>query len=571
MVRQNHLTPYLLIFLLAVVLFVPFLGSVPLFDWDEVNFAESAREMLLTGNYFQVQVNYQPFWEKPPLFFWLQVLSMKAFGINDFAARFPNALCGCVTLLLIFHLGKKYFSLRTGWLWVACYLGALTPHLYFKSGIIDPWFNLFIFLGIVQLARAAVLDHSPKRMGIYLLAGACIGLAILTKGPVAVLIVLLCLFVFWLSRGFSLFFHWKDVVLFTIGCAVVSFAWYGPETLKNGIWFIREFMQYQAELFTQPVATHGQPWYYHPLVILVGCFPISIIAIRGWGEILTKTEEQKVFKQWMSILFWVVLILFSLVKTKIVHYSSLCYLPLTFLAALAIENVWNGKIQFRRTLLVLLAVTGTGLGILFTAIPLLMSNAGLKARLIATMKDDFAVANFSQPVVWGGWEFLIGIAFTVCVIVGIVLLAKKKYRNGFLLLLVSTGVTLQLFLLAVVPKIEQYSQGGAVEFLTSLQGKDCYVETLGYKSYAQYWYPKVPPREPEPAALQAFILENSARYAEVPATDRFRQLYIDWLLHGQIDKPAYFICKNIHYAEYSSHPNLEKTGEKGGFVFLKRK
>lgn len=52
--------------LLAFVFFVPYLGNVHLFDWDEINFAESAREMLATGNYLRVQIDYQPFWEKPP-------------------------------------------------------------------------------------------------------------------------------------------------------------------------------------------------------------------------------------------------------------------------------------------------------------------------------------------------------------------------------------------------------------------------------------------------------------------------------------------------------------------------
>ena len=73
-------------------LFFPFLGQSHLFDWDEINFAEAAREMIVTGDYLRVQINFQMFWEKPPFFIWLQVLSMKSFGINEFAARFPNAL-----------------------------------------------------------------------------------------------------------------------------------------------------------------------------------------------------------------------------------------------------------------------------------------------------------------------------------------------------------------------------------------------------------------------------------------------------------------------------------------------
>ena|ERR1019366_3898412 len=90
----------LLIIVIALLLFVPFLGAVHLFDWDEINFAECAREMLVTKNYFSVTINFQPFWEKPPLFIWMQALSMNIFGVSEFAARLPNAICGVITLLI---------------------------------------------------------------------------------------------------------------------------------------------------------------------------------------------------------------------------------------------------------------------------------------------------------------------------------------------------------------------------------------------------------------------------------------------------------------------------------------
>ncbi|MDZ4847340.1 MAG: glycosyltransferase family 39 protein, partial [Chitinophagales bacterium] len=150
----SHLPASLFIILTGAVLFIPFLGRVHLFDWDEINFAESAREMLVTGNYARVQIDFQPFWEKPPLYFWLQTLSMKLFGVNEFAARFPNAVCGILTLSLLFFFGKKYFDTTFAWLWVFAFTGSFLPHFYFKSGIIDPWFNLFIFSGVALLIEA---------------------------------------------------------------------------------------------------------------------------------------------------------------------------------------------------------------------------------------------------------------------------------------------------------------------------------------------------------------------------------------------------------------------------------
>lgn len=55
--------------IIAAVAFLPFLGGVHLFDWDEINFAEIAREMYLSGDWLKMQINYTVFTEKPPLFF----------------------------------------------------------------------------------------------------------------------------------------------------------------------------------------------------------------------------------------------------------------------------------------------------------------------------------------------------------------------------------------------------------------------------------------------------------------------------------------------------------------------
>ncbi|MEI8100837.1 MAG: glycosyltransferase family 39 protein, partial [Bacteroidota bacterium] len=66
MVSKIHV--HLLITALAAILFLPGLGLIHLFDWDELNFAESAREMVFSRNYNYVQIAFEPFWEKPPLF-----------------------------------------------------------------------------------------------------------------------------------------------------------------------------------------------------------------------------------------------------------------------------------------------------------------------------------------------------------------------------------------------------------------------------------------------------------------------------------------------------------------------
>ena len=148
MKRSTPLIDILFIVGSSLLLFFTFLGNIHFFDWDEINFAECAREMIVSNDYWHVQIDFKPFHEKPPLFIWLQVLSMKLFGVNEFAARFPNAVCGLLTLLTLYRIGVKHYHRSFAMLWVLCYMGSILPHFYFKSGIIDPWFNYFIFLSL---------------------------------------------------------------------------------------------------------------------------------------------------------------------------------------------------------------------------------------------------------------------------------------------------------------------------------------------------------------------------------------------------------------------------------------
>lgn len=143
----------LTIILVTGLLFIPFLGNVHLFDWDEINFAEAAREMIKSGNYLTVQIDFQPFWEKPPLFIWMQVLSMKIFGINEFAARFPNAVCGIVTSLAIFKIGKRLKDENSGIIWVCVYMYVL----YFLFFILN---QESLTPGLICLFSLVFITHS---------------------------------------------------------------------------------------------------------------------------------------------------------------------------------------------------------------------------------------------------------------------------------------------------------------------------------------------------------------------------------------------------------------------------
>lgn len=529
---------YFLIILLGSVLFIPFLGRTHLFDWDEINFAESAREMLVTGNYSRVMIDYVPFWEKPPLFFWLQAISMKIFGINEFAARFPNAICGIITLCLIFFLGRKYFDAAFGWLWVLAYIGSFLPHFYFKSGIIDPWFNLFIFTGIAFLTEASSRKTPSEKH--FALSGLFAGMAILTKGPVGLLIILLAGVIYLFSNA-----KWisaKSLGYFVFTTLAISSIWVGSEVIQNGTGLLQEFIEYQVRLFSTTGAGHSGPFYYHAMVLLVGCFPASLFAINGLLKRNGADPVQLNIRLWMIVLFMVVLILFSIARTKIIHYSSLCYLPLTFLAAWEIYFRVKAERKISKVLSAILLALGLAIGFVAVLIPYFGNHTEL---IIPYIKDSFAKAGLEAEVDWSPLLMFIGITYAITTAASFILL-NKNLKQGVTLLFASTCIFIQAVMFSFAPRIERYSQGAAIDFYKSLQGKDVYVEVLGFKSFAHLFYTRKQPQD------------NPKNH------DR------EWLLHGDIDKSVYFVCKINKAKKYVSIPQLKEIGRKNGFVFFSR-
>ncbi|MCB0497892.1 MAG: glycosyltransferase family 39 protein [Cyclobacteriaceae bacterium] len=528
--------PYL-IALAGVIFFLPFLGKTHLFDWDEINFAESAREMLVTGDYFRVRVGFLPFWEKPPFFFWLQAASMKLFGVNEFAARFPNAVFGIITLLTLYFIGKKERNSRFGLIWALLFFGSILPHMYFKSGIIDPVFNYFIFTAIYFLMLAFHKDENKLRNSA--ISGALIGLAVITKGPVGFLLLLLTFLVVLVVYRFKKWPRLKDVLVFALATFVVTFAWYGAELIEHGPWFLVEFIKYQIELFSQPVAGHEQPIYYHFVVVFLGCFPMSVLALGSFNK---KTTHDNLMAKWMMTLFWVVMILFTIVTTKIVHYSSMAYLPLSFLATLYIDRKLVNDQPIPKGIVWTYLILGIIFGILLTALPLVVYFIGAIKPYI---NDPFAVVGLMKPVNWSGYEFLIGLFFIVVVIVSAIGLFRNKILRSIGAMGFGVGLTLLLYSIFVLPKIEQHTQGSLVDFLISKQGEDVYVITSGFHSYAPYFYFRQPDNNLEKRADK------------------------NWLITGEIDKPVYIISK-ITDTYLPQRPDLQLLKEEGGFRFYYR-
>ena len=525
-----------IVFGISLLLFIPFLGKVHLFDWDEINFAECAREMVTSGKYSTVTIDYLPFWEKPPLFIWMQALSMKIFGINEFAARLPNVVAALFTILTLMYHGAQHQNRKFGYWWAAFYIGSFLPNMYFHSGIIDPWFNLFIFNSIAFY----YLGTSKQRIPEFLFAGLFAGLAVMTKGPVAILLIAASVFLFHLITKFKSFPKFKYVILTLITALVISLLWFFLLWISGNKAIITQFLDYQVRLFQTKDAGHGGPIYYHWVVLLLGCFPASFFAL---GSFFRKDSYQNPFNTMLFISGVFTLVLFSIVQTKIIHYSSFCYFFLTYFAAITVSKSEKANRISTWITLAYLALLALGIGVL---VYIQVYGNGIASYL--TIKDPFALANLQAAEPWNPIDFLPALIWLSAIAVGIYFMLTERLKQAILTLLVAVPIGILSIQATILPHIEQYTQRAAISFYESKAKQNVYLIPLGFKSYAHLFYGQVKPHH------------NKNRFNEA------------WICSDSTDLPVYYVARIPMHKNYlKTYPNLKKIAMKNGFVFLTQK
>src|SRR5262249_32368964 len=173
--------------------------SFDLLEPDESRYAEVPREMLARGEWVVPQLQGEPYLDKPPLLYLLVMLSYRAFGVNAGAARLVPALALHLCVLVTYLGGVRWLGERgafRGALLLGLAPGFLSVgRLLVLDGLLALWTTLALFAAF-EAQRGARL-----RRGWWLLAALACGLGVLTKGPVAVLLLVPPLLLqHWLAR-----------------------------------------------------------------------------------------------------------------------------------------------------------------------------------------------------------------------------------------------------------------------------------------------------------------------------------------------------------------------------------
>jgi 4-amino-4-deoxy-L-arabinose transferase-like glycosyltransferase len=247
--------------LLGALLYVAFLGLRDLWYPDELDIAEVARAMFLSGDWVSPRRMGEIWVDYPPMIYWAGTISSHLFGgMSAFALRLPNALAAIGTVIIIGIVGKRWFDAKTG-LWAGIALLTFVSFVYEANSYRpDVLFTLMITAGITTYAEG--VGERPRLL-FRALAFAFFGLAMLAKGPLGLLLPGLVLFLWHgAQRQWRQIFQLASLSLIAIA---VYLPWFAATSQAMG-WdsMLYEIYAQNLERFvTSEHRGHAQPWYYY--------------------------------------------------------------------------------------------------------------------------------------------------------------------------------------------------------------------------------------------------------------------------------------------------------------------
>jgi 4-amino-4-deoxy-L-arabinose transferase-like glycosyltransferase len=353
------------------VVFFQLLGRCPLIEPDEGRYSEIPREMLERGDFVTPLLNYVKYFEKPPLHYWLNALSFSLFGQNEFAARFAGTLCGLLTVLFTYWLGRQLFERRVGLL-AALIIGSSGGFLVqARINITDMTltFCLTLCLGSFLLA---IRDEGAKKGLYYYLGYAGAALAVLAKGLIGIVFPGGIIFLFLLFRKRWRLLLEMRLVSGTILFLLIAAPWFVLVSLKNPEFARFFFIHEHFERFLTKVHRRYQPvWFFLPVLLgtmLPWSFFIPEALRRAWRE---RRSNQGDTLAYLAIWALLIFAFFSKSSSKLVPYILPIFPPLALLIAWrwqkAVEEGFGTLKWYTITLGVVLLILGIG----FPVYPLL--------------------------------------------------------------------------------------------------------------------------------------------------------------------------------------------------------
>jgi 4-amino-4-deoxy-L-arabinose transferase-like glycosyltransferase len=355
---------WLVLIFLALVAYLTFfyqIGNYAFTGADEPRYARISEEMVLRGEYVTPTLEFLPWLEKPPLLFWLQAASYKVFGVSEWSARVPVALVATLALAAVWFLGQ-FAGMRVALFSVLILASTVLFWLFARAGSTDmPLVGMFT----AAMACGFRASLSPS-LSWSAATGALLGLAVLAKGPVA-LILFGGVFLLYYVLINRLPVPVRHIGLGLLAFLVTVVPWFWLVWLENGYAFIATFwINHHVARFVTHIHHHEQPFWYFLVVIFFGFFPWTFFLLsavqrtwRSWRAWMKEEHNLDLFL-WLWVL--VPLIFFSASQSKLAGYILPAIPPLALLVALEWDRYIQGDVIGQRLMKTqLMMITGLGI------------------------------------------------------------------------------------------------------------------------------------------------------------------------------------------------------------------
>ncbi len=340
--------------------FFHYLGAYPLMDPDEGRYAEIPREMLESGGFITPHLDYVHFFFKPPLFYWMNAVSFKLLGENEFAARFPSALCGFLTILLTYFIGLNAFGRREALL-SALILG--TSGGYYtcsRLNLIDMPLTLFMTAAFGFFLLAST---TAGRRGLYFyLFYIAMALAVLAKGLIGVIfpgMVIFCHMLF--LRRWRLL---REMRLFTGALIVIAICapWFILASVKNPGFAKFFFLREHVGRFISRIHQRHEFFGFFVPGLLGMMLPWSFFLPAVVAQFRSKRKSDE-YPVWLFIALWalVIFIFFSFSESALLTYIIPIFPAIALLTGATLSAAfdrWSGWIRWPGLVIALVFCAG---------------------------------------------------------------------------------------------------------------------------------------------------------------------------------------------------------------------
>ncbi|MFA5776346.1 MAG: glycosyltransferase family 39 protein [Patescibacteria group bacterium] len=359
---SNPKFPVMVLLILSSILIFVDLGKNHLIPYDEAIYAKVSKNILERNDWLTLSwQNNEPWFEKPPLYFWLSALLLKVLPIPELTVRLPSAVFGLFTVILTFFFAKRLFGKPAGFIAGLSLLTTFQFLYYSRTGMLDVTCAFFVTASLyayyVSLSKAGFKKVRP--LFFLMLSGTFIGLAVLTKGVVGFLpLMIIGIFetVSFLSSLRSrqggrsnlrslIVSSLARIFVIAIVSALIFLPWHFSMYQLHGQNFINSYLGYHVlERVTMEVEDKVAPFYWYAVVLkvsmrlwFVALLPSLLFAI--YSLIRNHGDRRKL----AFILVWAIIILtvFSVSKSKLVWYIIPIYPALSIIIGYFYSSLLN--------------------------------------------------------------------------------------------------------------------------------------------------------------------------------------------------------------------------------------